>query len=67
MPRGHIRGWNRKRERRRIAADVHITVELIGQYFTDFLSQPPVDDAEAQKHDGGPYDRLGTSVSWFPS
>jgi hypothetical protein len=54
MPKGHIRGWNRKRERRRLAADVGISVELFGKYLADFLSRPPVDDVEAQKHEWRP-------------
>ena len=54
MSRGHIRGWNRNRKRRHLAAKVHLTVELFGQYLADFLSQPPADDVEAQKHEWRP-------------
>ena len=55
MPgKGHIRGWNRKRKQRRLAADVRLSVELFGQYLADFLSQPPVDDVEAQRDEWRP-------------
>jgi hypothetical protein len=54
VPKGHIRGWNRKRQRRHLTAGIHLTVELFGEYLADFLSQPPLDDVEAQKHEWRP-------------
>jgi hypothetical protein len=53
VPKSHIRGWCRKRER--LAAKTRLTVDFFGQYLADFLSQPYADNVEAQKHEWRPY------------